>query len=274
MIYQLSNRLGAYAPGFDPEAKAIINAITTAGGTLTGAQKKAINTFVKTGDSEGWYSLLKRFYLPVWGAAGPNAVDWIERGSGTFVGTVTHGAGFVESDGTTSAFDSGATPSGCGMLQNSSTVGGIMIGDLGVIATMGGVQDSSNNTRISVGTFGTGQVGGRLNSSLSANAANTDNRGVNVYTRNNSTNVDYYIRTSGAFTHFLNNVALTSGGIASVQTMYFIAINSNGTIVSYAPNGRRFSMFFMALGMSTQQATDFSLAAKNLFEAASGLALP
>lgn len=88
----------------DTDAAAIVAAVRSAGGTVTGAQTAAIDTFVRTGKGEGWYSLLRRFYLPIWGAAGPNAVDWITRGSGSFEGGVTHGAGFVQGDGSTGYF--------------------------------------------------------------------------------------------------------------------------------------------------------------------------
>jgi hypothetical protein len=105
MKYVLGNMLGGgFVGGLDPDAKAYIDAVVAAGGTVSGGQKSAINTFYKTGKSDGWYSLLKRMYLPTWGVAAPNAIDMIALGSGTFNGTVTHGAGFVQSDGTTGYF--------------------------------------------------------------------------------------------------------------------------------------------------------------------------
>ena len=55
MLYQYSHRLGAYAPGLDPDAKAYIAAVETAlSSSISGDQKNAINDFIKTGKSDGW----------------------------------------------------------------------------------------------------------------------------------------------------------------------------------------------------------------------------
>jgi hypothetical protein len=105
MNLSLSNMLSSSASGLDPDAKGYIDAVVTAGATVSATQKKAINTFVKTGKSDGWYSSIKRMYLPIWASAAPNAIDMIGRTSGTFNGTVTHGAGYVQGDGSTGYFN-------------------------------------------------------------------------------------------------------------------------------------------------------------------------
>ena len=76
----------------DPAA-AYIAAITATGATVTPTQRSAINTFITTGETEGWYALLKRFYLPIWQVAGANAICLKSLTSGTFVGDVTHTVG-------------------------------------------------------------------------------------------------------------------------------------------------------------------------------------
>jgi hypothetical protein len=93
MQYSLAHQLGKRSGGLDPDAKAYIAAVETAGATVNATQKAAINTFVKTGKSDGWYSSIKRMYLPIWASAAPNAIDMIGLTSGTFNGTVTHSGG-------------------------------------------------------------------------------------------------------------------------------------------------------------------------------------
>jgi hypothetical protein len=111
MNYSLGNMLGRNMAlgALDPDAVAYIAAVRAAGGTVSGAQATAISNFAILGKADGWFSSVKRFYLPIWGVAAANAVDLIARGSGTFVGGVTHSSGFVTFNGTTGAFRDNAT---------------------------------------------------------------------------------------------------------------------------------------------------------------------
>lgn len=79
----------------DPDALAYISLLESDGVSLTYAQKKAIHKFFTLGKIGGWYSLLKRFYLPIWGSATPNARCLVSGTSGTFRGAITHGNGFA-----------------------------------------------------------------------------------------------------------------------------------------------------------------------------------
>lgn len=128
MNLSLSNTLGRRMAlaSLDPDAKGYIDAVVAAGATVSGGQKSAINTFVKTGKADGWYSSLKRLYLPIWAAAAPNAICMTSLTSGTFVGGVTHGAGFVQGDGTTQRFNSGATPGSLGMGAGNWMIGALI----------------------------------------------------------------------------------------------------------------------------------------------------
>ena len=83
----------------DPDAQAYINAISATGATVTSAQESAINTFITTGKTEGWYSSLKRLHLPIWQLAAANAICMKSLTSGTFTGTFDHGSRGTRSDG-------------------------------------------------------------------------------------------------------------------------------------------------------------------------------
>lgn len=92
--------------------------------TLTKVKLDALDTFIRTGKSDGWYSSIKRMYLPIWAAAAPNAICMTSLTSGTFNGTVTHAAGYVQGDGSTGYFDPGAgsEPNTLGMSNASATL--------------------------------------------------------------------------------------------------------------------------------------------------------
>ena len=75
----------------DPAA-AYIAAITATGATVTPTQRSAINTFITTGETEGWYSSIKRLYLPIWQLAAANAICMKSLTTGTFSGSILHQA--------------------------------------------------------------------------------------------------------------------------------------------------------------------------------------
>lgn len=127
MKYALANSLSTSVSGLDPDAKAYIQAIESTSTSVSSIQKNAINTFVKNGKADGWYPLLKRFYLPIWAASAPNAIDLIQLGSGTFVGGVSHSSGYIQGNATTGYFNIGATPSTIGLLPSSCWHGRIYL---------------------------------------------------------------------------------------------------------------------------------------------------
>jgi len=87
----------------DPDANAYIALLEGDGVSVSDAQKTAIDTFYVTGKSDGWYSKLKRFYFPIWGAAAPNARCLVSSTSGTFEGSFTHTTGYAHPSAASSA---------------------------------------------------------------------------------------------------------------------------------------------------------------------------
>ena len=89
-------------------AGAYISAVETAlGSSITSTQKGALNAFVLAEQAAGRWTSHKRLYLPIWANAAANAICLKSLASGTFAGTVTHGAGYVQGDGSTGYFDTG-----------------------------------------------------------------------------------------------------------------------------------------------------------------------
>lgn len=91
------------------EAQAYINAVRYAGAIVTTVQEEAIVSFIASEKSSGRWDKLRRFYLPIWGTATPNAICMKSRTSGTFVGNLTHAAGYVVSSRTGGYMDTSTT---------------------------------------------------------------------------------------------------------------------------------------------------------------------
>jgi hypothetical protein len=271
--YQLN---GTQAGGLDPDAKAYINAVVAAGATVSGAQRNAINTFVKTGKSDGWYSSLKRLYLPIWAAAAPNAICTTSLTSGTFVGGVTHTTGYVSTNGTTGYFIFDQAPASLGLTTSSGSIYCLVTGASAINGStlLGGCQDSINGSRTSLSTATLNNRSVRVFSATGLTYAETDSRSVLVASRTTTTTNSAYKRTSSGFVTTINEGSALSPSVGTVQPMAYMANNNNGTFTTFAPAAAQFGAYGMGLGMTPTQAENFSAGLKTLWETCTGLALP
>ena len=121
MNYSLGNMLGGgRIPSLDANAKAYIAAVRATGVSVSTTQSKAIDKFYKDCKSDGYYTSIKRFFLPIWANASANAIDLIGLTSGTFVGGVTHSSGFIRLNGTTGYLRDNATVTTHGMTASTA----------------------------------------------------------------------------------------------------------------------------------------------------------
>jgi hypothetical protein len=270
--YQLN---GTQAGGLDPDAKAYINAVVAAGATVSGAQRTAINNFYKTGKSDGWYSSLKRMYLPIWGVAAPNAICMTSLTSGTFVGTVTQGAGFVSSDGTTGHFIFNGAPSTLGLTTSSGSVF-VLTTAISAIAggTILGRGQDSNATRFGIIGGGGNIRAIQIFSQTAPSYTETDSRGILIASRTSTLTTSGYKRTSSGFTTTVNEGASIAAGVSTTTPMTIMASNTAGVVSLYTLSTVRFGVYGTGLGLTSTQSTDLSLALKNLWETCTGITLP
>lgn len=98
--------------GFDPDAQAFFDRVTTAGGTLTTTEKNATNQLVLDMKSAGIWSSMKAVY-PMVGASAAACAQNLK--SSSFTGTFTSGWTFastgVTPNGTSAYMNTGLTPS-------------------------------------------------------------------------------------------------------------------------------------------------------------------
>lgn len=270
MQYSLGNMLnGGGVAGIDPDAKAYINTIASAGATVTSTQRNAINTFYKTAKKDGFYTPIKRFYLPIWGIAAPNAVDLITATSGTFVGGVTHGAGFVQGNGSTGRFAMNASPQGIGMVAGSSST----------FALVRTAQAAFNAVIVST------PVGGKFNgftygaTNLIWSAGSTANLTIapphtGIIIESETAVNSRYIRkrTTSGVTSLSTNTTNFAGNYASFNQ----SVMSGQSVISsfYGYSTAEIGGYGIGLAMTTTQADAFTLAYKTLWETCTGLTLP
>jgi hypothetical protein len=275
MNYSLSLMLGRRMAlaSLDPDAKGYIDAVVAAGGTVSGGQKSAINTFVKTGKSNGWYSSLKRMYLPIWGVAAPNAIDMIGLTSGTFVGTVTHGAGFVKSDTTTGYMNTNVGLTTLGLSLSSYHFAGLYKTSSGQSnSALFASQSGSNQNRFLItGTTATATFSSPTLGQVAATVASGDRLGIFTFSGAASTRFLKQRKTSGVTT--LGTSTTTILLQPNNLNVAFLARNLNGTSIdSFC--GEEIGAFSIGLELTDAQDTAYSLALKTLWEGTTGLTLP
>ena len=260
----------------DPDAKKYRAALVSAGASVSSSQLFAISSFIKSGKTNGWYSQIKRLYLPIWGIAAPNAISMTSLTSGTFNGTVTHASGYVSSNGTTGYFLFDVAPSAFGCTTSS---GNIFVLTTATAAINGSItllraQDAANQTRSGISAGGTNSRAVQLFGGVAPIYAETDSRGVLLASRTTTTTMSSYKRTSVGFSTTVNETSSISSSVGSIQPMAAMAYNSNGTISSFTQSTVQFGAYGMGLGVTPAQAENFSARLKTLWETCTGLILP
>lgn len=259
MNYSLSLSLGGGSLTFDLDAKAYIAAVTTAGGTVSDAQRAAINDFYRAGKGAGWYSSLKRLYLPIWAAAAPNAICMKSLTSGTFNGTVTHGAGFITSGG--------------GILTTNTNLPalGITVESHYLFGLSASSLDDDFNLLISA--FPNGVSLGRGDAELSARTINRQNT--------DSSSFEGIISYGGSRTSRYLKKRLSAGVLTLGTDTSSVTGNFGTTIINLMGGGIGSSIFtgqagIIGLGTALTDAEDtaFTAALKTLWETTTGLTLP
>jgi hypothetical protein len=245
--------------------------VETAGATVSGGQKKAIDTFYKTGKSDGWYSSLKRMYLPIWAAAAPNAIDMIALGSGTFNGTVTHGAGFVQGDGSTGWFDSGVTPETLGLSPSTAYLCALAKTEMissRAIGARNSVSQDFNLTRITT-SLSCGIMANVNGSGLLLSAATCS--GILSGSRVGGTRFVARRDVSGRS----NLASVTDADFGTTPTVN-IGLMAGNIVTTGATSftNNEFGAFAIGTGLTDTQDGNFTLALKNLWETATGSVLP
>lgn len=262
----------------NPTAAAYINAVTDAGASVTATQRQAINTFIKTGISEGWGANIRRLYLPIWGLAAPNAIDLITTTSGTFVGGVTHGDGFVQGNGSTGYFNTGATQGACSISASSGyyfallkqAATGSFRAMLGTSAgaTMSMILTAPSTSQIQADHYG--NTTGRLFSS------STTPNGIISFSRFGGDRT-IWRRSSSSRTAIAGPTA--GADVGSNGNANIFALASNNSVVSggQSPVGlsnAQLGAVCLGVGVSNDDDSKITSAAKTLWETCTGLSLP
>lgn len=261
----------------DPDAKLYIATVEAALGATIGSAlpnasrdpKKIISDFYVAERDDVRYSLHKRIHLPIYANMSANSIDMVARAVGSFTGSgVTHGAGFVQGNGTTGYFNINTTLGAIGLTSsNGSYIMGLKSessltnrGNSGALDASGYFVDFRFDTvsgrRLTwlqpdtnpLGTFDTSQRTG-------------------VIVTNRTSSLEYTIHNDTADL----GTRIFASGLPGVNP-FIMARNNNGNPDLFGNS--EIGFFGFGLGMSASNARAYAAAMKNLWENLTGLTLP
>lgn len=279
MNYSLSNMLGGgMVAGLDSDAKAYVDAVIAAGISVTSTQRNAINNFVKLEKATSRWTLHKRLYLPIWSNASANAIDMVTRASGTFVGSVTHAAGYIQGNGSTGYFNTNVTPSTLSQTLSSASLTALITqapSGVGAVTAIGSI-DGSDTTKLvefshlsgTAVIFRAMSVGG--SGPVQALLARASQVGIFISSREGGDRRIIQRLTSGVST-LVNTAGANAGTVPVTGTVQMLRSGFGG---GAAYSDGRYGFFAASLGQTVSQSQAFSLNIKTLWETCTGLTLP
>jgi hypothetical protein len=262
----------------DADADAYISAIRTAGATVTAAQRDYINDFIRAEKIASRWDSIKRFYLPIWGVAAANAICLRSLTSGTFVGSVTHGAGFVQGDGATGYFDTSSRFDSLGLSVGSGYLFSLIYsGTLASLAQVVGAGVGATNKQTVLGQAATAGRARLRYSGTGTGSVETTSTVTGIISGSRTTgNRSIYRRITASRSTLISTSGGDSGTLPE-SNVYALASNSNDAVGGSTPaaySNVQLGCYGFGLGLSDSSDSLFTLALKNLWEGTTGLTLP
>ncbi len=271
---------GVQIPQSETDFSAYIALLEGDGVSLTSEQKTAIEAFYTTGKADGWYLKLKRFYLPIWGAAAPNARCLVSGTSGTFQGEFAYATGYAHPTAASSAnrFNTGFK------LLDELTIEDACLMALAYddVPPRDRAINASNKTIIGSGSFTSNSV--RINTTNSAlkpqavfpgvyesTLPTFGSHGVLLSTRRDG-GTTLSRRTSSAFDDDTTTGALTGTFNNNFPIVGFGSASSSTGAGGQATNSKA-GAFGISASLDATDRAAYTLAVKNLWETCSGLTL-
>ena len=252
MIIATHGIVASQLSGFDADAQAFFNRVTTAGGTLSVTEKTAVNQLVLDLKSYSIWSKMKAIY-PMVGASSAACAQNLKSSSftGTFNGGWTYASTGVTPNGTSAYMDTGLNMS-TNLNQNNTHIMGYSRTNI----VNNGVIIGASNSLFSLGCF----IAPRLDSTIAyysiydttngnTTATISSSSGFILASRLSSTQSIYYQNSSKISTNLVNSSTPASFNI------YIGALNKNGSASNYSNRETAFAS--IGDGLIDNEASNF-----------------
>jgi len=250
MIRATIGILASSAGGFDADAQAFFDRVTTAGGTLSATEQTAINTLVLQMKADGIWSKMKAIY-PMVGASAAACAQNLK--SSSFTGSFSSGWTFA-STGVKNTSSSGYFETNCNdnnFANNSLSFGCYSRTNINSTAYDLGIY----NTSLSRGTWmalrNSGTFKGGVQQGVpEVNVSNSDARGFFQMSKNGSTTVLGYKNSS----QVINTTSTTTN---PTNTTFYLGALNNGGVAAFGFSDREFTFAYIGDGLSGTDMTNY-----------------
>lgn len=271
-------RIASAGNSVDPATRDYLAKIQAAGVTVTSIQQSAINAFIVAEKAAGRWDSHKRIYLPIWGSAAANAVCMKSLASGTFVGGVTHGAGFVQGNGTNGYFNTSVTPSTLGQTLSSASITALITqapSGTAAATAIGSIDGGDTSKLIEFSHLSSTAIIFRAMTAAGIGAvqialARASQIGIFVSSREGGDRRIIQRLTSGVTT-LVNTAAANAGSVPTTGAYQMMRSGFSG---GAAYSDGRYGFFAASLGQTVAEAQAFTANVKTLWEISTGLTLP
>lgn len=253
MIIATHGIVASQLAGFDADAQAFFDRVTTAGGSLSATEKTAVNKLVLDLKGYSIWTKMKAIY-PMVGASAAACAQNLKSSSftGTFTSGWTYASTGVTGNGTSAYMDTNLIPF-TSISSNNSTHISYYINQN---AKIGAFQMGVRGTPSSNDLF----IGAKFNSTSNYVTVNISSPNV---TTDNSTVTGFLLATriiSTEYKYFKNNIlhqtsTITSSGLAENQKVYLGALNLQGSIL--LPDDTRCAFSSIGDGLTDTEASNF-----------------
>jgi hypothetical protein len=252
----------------DADAAAYIAAIEGDGITVSATQKSALDAFYKAGKADGWYSALKRMYLPIWAAETPNARCMVSGTSGSFVGGVTHEAGYVVGNGTTGYFEVDTTINPLGISGSNAMLVAAIKTVTTTSAALHGLRDAAT-ARFYIGAISSTTQSFRCPVTTTVGDMNIGRSPGVLVGVSAATNLRYLVHDGGTLTDTSASTIILPNIVP-----FFMASNNNGSGATWFSNEHHGMYGIGTAPPSIPLAESLQSAVRTLWETCTGLTLP
>ena len=277
MDFSLSSSLvgNAVLNRLDTDASAYINAVATTGATVTKVQQSAINNFIKAEKAANRWTSIRRLFLPIWGSAAANAIDMKILATGTYVGGVTHAAGYIQGDGTSGYFNMNAAQSALGLTPSSGYYLALVNqAAVSISRAFLGVGSAGNSMvlRADSSTLIVGRHYGLTVGSLTSSA--TTSNGVISFSRQGGNRTIWRRSSSSRVAIAGPIVGADSGSNVSSNMLALASNNSDTGVTPVSFSNARMGVVLVGSGITDAADEGLTSAIKTLWETCTGLTLP
>lgn len=237
---------------------------------------EAIDNWYAAEKLAGRYSLLRRVRFPIWADEVANEIDMISLAHGSYVGSVTHGSGWSQGDGSSGYFNFETSFVAEGLSLASAYIFGLLYTDLQEFAALLGAGAASSQCTVRNyypkvwqarwADSGAGQV--------SVDSTGVES-GIISFSREGG-NRSIYRRTAVSRTTLVAN-ASSNNGVVSSSDVVSMAHNNSSNPSFVTPGSHstaKHGMDGFGLGMTDAQDAEFTSGIKALWENCTGLSLP